>query len=53
MGSIELNISNTLSQKFLNLEYKTWELLAIIIGSKIHLSSIRSLELRDLVGGWG
>ena len=43
-----MNISNTLSQKFLSLGYKMWEFLAIIVGPEIQLPLIRSLELRDL-----
>lgn len=46
---MELTISNTLTQKFRNLGYKTWELLAIIVGPQIQLSSFRSLEPSDLL----
>ena len=46
-GTVELNISNMLSQKFLSLGYKMWKLLKIIVGPEIQLPSIRSLKLRD------
>lgn len=45
---MELNISNTLSQKFLSLGYKMWEFLAIVVGPEIQLPFTRSVELRDL-----
>lgn len=45
---MELNISNTLTQEFLNRGYKTLELLASIVGPQIQLS-FRRLEPRDLL----